>query len=117
MVHRRYGDVDGWSSRCYLEHHRYGRYFPFSLFSPLANIIVQSKWVAVWLNKGVHDNVPVIPPSVHGNASQSYSVAISAPVDLEHSILGYGLGWFRNSYLGHDVTKFHFFLLPMNDNW
>jgi hypothetical protein len=68
--------------------------------------IVQSKWVALWLNKGVHDNIPVIPSSVYGNASQSYSVSVSVPADSEHSIQGYGLGWFRNSYLGHDVTNF-----------
>jgi len=68
--------------------------------------IVQSKWVALWLNKGMHDNIPVIPSSVYGNASQSYTVSISAPADSEHSIQGYGMGWFRNSYLGHDVTNF-----------
>jgi hypothetical protein len=63
-----------------------------------------SKWVALWLNKGVHNNVTVIPLSVHGNASQSYSVSISASTDPELSIQGYGMGWFRNSYLGHDIV-------------
>ncbi|KAG1735692.1 beta-lactamase/transpeptidase-like protein [Suillus paluster] len=71
----------------------------------ISNAIDMSKWVAVWLNKGVHDNVTVIPLSVHGNASQSYSVSINAPDDSEHSIQGYGMGWFRNSYLGHDRIR------------
>ncbi|KAG1720360.1 uncharacterized protein EDB91DRAFT_1281425 [Suillus paluster] len=69
----------------------------------ISNAIDMSK-CGVAVNKGVHDNVTVIPLSVHGNASQSYSVSINAPDDSEHSIQGYGMGWFRNSYLGHDVV-------------
>ncbi|KAG1754554.1 beta-lactamase/transpeptidase-like protein [Suillus lakei] len=70
----------------------------------ISSAVDMSKWVALWLHKGVHNNVTVIPLSVHGNASQSYSVSISAPADPEHSIQGYGMGWFRNSYLGHDIV-------------
>ncbi|KAG1735388.1 hypothetical protein EDB19DRAFT_1101121, partial [Suillus lakei] len=69
------------------------------------------KWVALWLNKGVHNNITVILLSVHGNALQSYSVSISTPADPEHSIQGYGMGWFRNSYLGHDIV-YHTGLIP-----
>jgi hypothetical protein len=76
-----------------------------SIYQLKTIVIIQSKWVALWLNKGVHNNVTVIPLSVYGNASQSYSVSISASPDPELSIQGYGMGWFRNSYLGHDVTK------------
>ncbi|KAG2128999.1 beta-lactamase/transpeptidase-like protein [Suillus clintonianus] len=70
----------------------------------ISSAVDMSKWVALWLNKGVHNNVTVIPLSVYGNASQSYSVSISAPDDSEHSIQGYGMGWFRYSYLGHDLV-------------
>ncbi|OAX32863.1 beta-lactamase/transpeptidase-like protein [Rhizopogon vinicolor AM-OR11-026] len=70
----------------------------------ISSAVDMSKWVALWLNKGVYDNVTVIPSSVYGNASQSYAVSISTPVDSEHSIQGYGLGWFQNSYLGHNVV-------------
>jgi hypothetical protein len=70
----------------------------------ISSAVDMSKWVALWLNKGVHNNVTVIPLSVHGNASQSYSVSISASTDPELSIQGYGMGWFRNSYLGHDIV-------------
>lgn len=70
----------------------------------ISNAVDMSKWVGVWLNKGVQANVTVIPLSVYGNASQSYSVSVSSPADSEHSIQGYGMGWFRNSYLGHDVV-------------
>lgn len=78
-----------------------------SIYQLKTIVVIQSKWVALWLNKGVHNNVTVIPLSVYGNASQSYSVSISASPDPELSIQGYGMGWFRNSYLGHDVTKVH----------
>ncbi|KAG1768064.1 beta-lactamase transpeptidase-like protein [Suillus placidus] len=70
----------------------------------ISSAVDMSKWVALWLNKGVHNNVTVIPLSVYGNASQSYSVSISASADPELSIQGYGMGWFRNSYLGHDIV-------------
>ncbi|KAG2141556.1 beta-lactamase/transpeptidase-like protein [Suillus cothurnatus] len=70
----------------------------------ISSAVDMSKWVALWLNKGVHNNVTIIPLSVHGNASQSYSVSISASTDPELSIQGYGMGWFRNSYLGHDIV-------------
>ncbi|KAG1877404.1 beta-lactamase/transpeptidase-like protein [Suillus subluteus] len=68
----------------------------------ISSAVDMSKWVALWLNKGVHNNVTVIPLSVYGNASQSYSVYIGASADPEVSIVEYGMGWFRNSYLGHD---------------
>ncbi|KAG2141566.1 beta-lactamase/transpeptidase-like protein [Suillus cothurnatus] len=70
----------------------------------ISSAVDMSKWVAMWLNKGVHNNVTVIPLSVHGNASQSYSIATSASTDPELSIAGYGMGWGRRSYLGHDTV-------------
>lgn len=78
-------------------------------------VVIQSKWVALWLNKGVHNNVAVIPLSVYGNASQSYSLSISVSDDPELSVEGYGMGWFRHSYLGHDVTNVHPLLCIMTD--
>ncbi|KAG2030659.1 beta-lactamase/transpeptidase-like protein, partial [Suillus americanus] len=77
----------------------------------ISSAVDMSKWVALWLNKGVHNNVTVIPLSVYGNASQSYSISIGASADPELSIQGYGMGWFRNSYLGHDIV-YHTGSLP-----
>jgi len=57
----------------------------------------------MWIGEGVHDNQIVIPPSVYRNLTYSYSVFIDHPTDPEHSIAGYGMGWFRSSYRGHDV--------------
>jgi CubicO group peptidase (beta-lactamase class C family) len=70
----------------------------------ISSAVDMSKWVALWLNQGVHNNVTVIPLSVHRNASQSYSISMSASTNPELSIGGYGMGWFRNSYLGHDFV-------------
>ncbi|KAJ8593158.1 beta-lactamase/transpeptidase-like protein [Rhizopogon salebrosus TDB-379] len=69
----------------------------------ISSAVDMSKWIALWLHKGVHNNVSVIPSSVYGNASQSYAVAAGAPVDPERSIRGYALGWNQQSYLGHNV--------------
>ncbi|KAG2362374.1 beta-lactamase/transpeptidase-like protein [Suillus spraguei] len=52
----------------------------------ISSAVDMSKWVTLWLNKG------------------SYSVSIGASADPEVSIQGYGMGWFRNSYLGHDIV-------------
>ncbi|KAG1877405.1 beta-lactamase/transpeptidase-like protein [Suillus subluteus] len=59
----------------------------------ISSAVDMSKWVALWLNKGVHNNATVIPLSVYGNASQSYSIIIGASFDPELSIVGYGMGW------------------------
>ncbi|KAF9218891.1 hypothetical protein BS17DRAFT_790463, partial [Gyrodon lividus] len=63
-----------------------------------------SKWISTWLNEGVHGDEPIIPPSVYQNVSYSYSVSTDHPTHSEHSITGYGMGWFRSSYRGHDVV-------------
>lgn len=65
--------------------------------------MLQVKWISMWIGKGVHDNQMVIPPSVYQNATYSYSVAADHPIYPEHSIVGYGMGWGRSSYRGHDV--------------
>lgn len=65
--------------------------------------VLQAKWISTWVGEGVHDNQTVISPAVYQNVSYSYSVSTDHPVDPEHSIVGYGMGWFRSSYRGHDV--------------
>ncbi|KAG2063760.1 beta-lactamase transpeptidase-like protein [Suillus decipiens] len=70
----------------------------------ISNAVDMSKWVALWLNKGVHNNVTFIPLSVYGNTSQSYSICTGTSPDPDFLIQGYGMGWFRSSYLGHDMV-------------
>ncbi|KIJ64017.1 hypothetical protein HYDPIDRAFT_91246 [Hydnomerulius pinastri MD-312] len=70
----------------------------------ISSAVDMSKWVSTWVNKGVHGDKTVIPLSVYQNASYSYSVSTDHPADPSHSVVGYGMGWFRHSYRGHDVV-------------
>ncbi|KIJ11027.1 hypothetical protein PAXINDRAFT_177403 [Paxillus involutus ATCC 200175] len=70
----------------------------------ISTAIDMSKWISTWLNEGVQGDKTVIPPYVYRNVSYSYSVSTDHPTDSEHSITGYGMGWFRSSYRGHDVV-------------
>ena len=64
---------------------------------------VQAKWILAWINEGVHDDQTVFPASVYRNVSYSYSIADDHLNTLGHSVGGYGMGWLRSSYRGHDV--------------
>ncbi|KAF9232372.1 beta-lactamase/transpeptidase-like protein [Melanogaster broomeanus] len=64
----------------------------------ISSAVDMSKWVAMWLNEGVHGDKALIPPSVYQE--------LVIRRDSEHSIVGYGMGWFRSSYRGHDVKAF-----------
>ncbi|KAH7914454.1 beta-lactamase/transpeptidase-like protein [Hygrophoropsis aurantiaca] len=70
----------------------------------ISSAVDMSRWVSLWLNEGVHKNETVLPKSVYQTASAAYSVSAGTPADSGHSIGGYGMGWFRSSYLGHDVV-------------
>ncbi|KAF8557186.1 beta-lactamase/transpeptidase-like protein [Imleria badia] len=70
----------------------------------ISNAVDMAKWISTWINEGVHDNRTVIPTSVYQNVSYSYAVSTDHPTDPEYSIVGYGMGWFRSSYRGHEVV-------------
>ncbi|KAG8221711.1 beta-lactamase/transpeptidase-like protein [Butyriboletus roseoflavus] len=70
----------------------------------ISSAVDMAKWISTWMNEGVRDNQTVIPPYVFQNVSYSYSVSADHPADPEHSIVGYGTGWFRSSYRGHEVV-------------
>ena len=67
----------------------------------------QAKWILTWINEGVHGNRTVFPASVYRNVSYSCSVAFDHPNAPGQSIGGYGMGWLRDSYRGHDVRDEH----------
>ena len=58
----------------------------------------------MWINRGVHDDQILIPEFIYQNVSYSYSVATDHLANPQYSIVGYGMGWFRTSYRGHDVS-------------
>lgn len=56
------------------------------------------------MNEGVDPitNKTILPKSTYEAVTSAYAISAPAPFP-ELSILGYGLGWFRESYLGHEV--------------
>ncbi len=67
----------------------------------------QGKWAATILNGGVDPvtNKTIIPPSAFAETTTARVIqAGNVTEDKSVSIIGYGLGWQRNSFMGHDVS-------------
>jgi len=77
----------------------------------ITNAIDMSKWIQLWLNEGVRANETILPPSTYEKATTAYSIVKGVPADAHHSLIGYGMGWNRLSYLGHDML-FHGGAIP-----
>jgi hypothetical protein len=58
------------------------------------------------LNGGVDpiSNVTIIPPAEFEIITEAHSI-VSPNTDAQDSTYVYGLGWDRESYLGHDVSE------------
>ncbi|TBU44391.1 beta-lactamase/transpeptidase-like protein [Dichomitus squalens] len=71
-----------------------------------------TKWLAVLLNKGVDPltTATIIPASVLEAMTTTRAVVSGIP-EGPLSIIGYGMGWFRMAYKGHDVV-WHFGAIP-----
>ena len=75
--------------------------------SHLLTNTVQSKWAATILNGGVDPatNNTIIPSSAFAETTTARMIqAGNVTKDKGVSIIGYGLGWQRNSFMGHDVS-------------
>ena len=72
-----------------------------------AHTRTQTKWLAMLLNKGVdpHTNRTVVPRLTFDEMTTAHSLMFGQPVDSSQSIMGYGMGWSRVSYAGHDVRR------------
>jgi hypothetical protein len=61
------------------------------------------------LNSGINPdtNVTIIPSAAYGNITSVHSIVVPNTIGLPEgsSIVGYGLGWGRFSYFGHDVSE------------
>nr|VWP00380.1 Enterotoxin-like protein [Ganoderma boninense] len=70
------------------------------------------KWLALLLNEGVDPltNARIIPVSVFQEMTTARAIVSGVAAD-PLSIMGYGMGWFRMSYRGHDVV-WHFGAIP-----
>ncbi|KAI0261080.1 beta-lactamase/transpeptidase-like protein [Gloeopeniophorella convolvens] len=73
----------------------------------ISNVEELSAWVKVHLNGGVdpRTNTTVVPPSALEAATSAHSIADSTPQSSVYSIRGYGMGWARFSYAGHDFIQ------------
>jgi len=76
----------------------------------------KSSWVKLLLNDGVDPvtNATVISRGTLEEVVSAHSIVDGNPRNRpERSIIGYGLGWTRFSYIGHDVrTSARFSLAP-----
>ncbi|RPD57950.1 beta-lactamase/transpeptidase-like protein [Lentinus tigrinus ALCF2SS1-6] len=78
----------------------------------ISNADDMTKWLAVLLNEGVDPstNTTIIPLAAFAEMTAARTIVSGVPAgDL--SIMGYGMGWFRMSYRGHDVV-WHFGAIP-----
>jgi len=74
----------------------------------ISNVVDLSRWLKVLLNKGVDpaSNKTIIPRSVYDMVTTSHTLMEgnpSASQAQQFSIVGYGMGWTRTSFKGHDV--------------
>ena len=63
----------------------------------------------MFLNDGIDpvSNKTILPRSVIEETTEAYSIALGSPMDATSSIAGYGMGWVRSSYKGHDVSHLY----------
>ncbi|KAI0341218.1 beta-lactamase/transpeptidase-like protein [Trametopsis cervina] len=71
----------------------------------LSSAVDMNKWLAMLLNGGINPrtNKTVIPKAALDAATVAHSVMFNRAPLPELSIVGYGMGWTRQSYRGHEV--------------
>ena len=74
--------------------------------------LLQSAWVRTILNGGVdpNTNTTIIPPAQFDVITSAHSI-VTSNVSADESTLVYGLGWFRETFVGHDVSESRVFVL------
>lgn len=65
------------------------------------------KWLAVLLNQGVHPktNETIIPRSAFEEVTTAHVITDGKGPLADLSIAGYGMGWWRQSYRGHEFLQ------------
>ena len=63
----------------------------------------------MWLNTGINPstNETIVPDYADLTTARAIIYGNTSELGVDTSITGYGLGWIRGSYLGHDVRSFH----------
>ncbi|KAL5529636.1 hypothetical protein ACEPAG_5621 [Sanghuangporus baumii] len=72
----------------------------------ISSVVDISKWLGALLKAASSENSEsIIPKSVYEAVTTSGVIELGQPSDPEFSVAGYGMGWFRFSYQGHDVIS------------
>ncbi|TCD62785.1 hypothetical protein EIP91_006403 [Steccherinum ochraceum] len=73
----------------------------------ISNAVDMTKWVKILLNEGVDPdtNTTVIPMSAFEAVTTPHAIMEGRPSTPDASIVGYGMGWGRGSYKGHELIS------------
>ncbi|TFK79087.1 beta-lactamase/transpeptidase-like protein [Polyporus arcularius HHB13444] len=74
----------------------------------LSSATDMTKWLAMLVHGGVnpYTNTTVVPPSVFDEITTAHSIVVHRPLEPSTSLLtGYGMGWRRTSFQGHDLIS------------
>jgi len=73
----------------------------------ISNVVDLSRWLKMLLNKGVDpvSNTTVVPRAVFDMVTTAHTIVSGDPTTPEQSISGYGMGWVRLSYKGHEIIQ------------
>ncbi|TFY56936.1 hypothetical protein EVJ58_g7336 [Rhodofomes roseus] len=95
---------------------KFGRLIPFWFDNEVVELMAgaggiissaeeMTKWLTVLLNRGVDpaSNRTIIPRSAFEEITTAHAIIAGRPMTPEMSVMGYGLGWQRLSYQGHDM--------------
>ena len=63
------------------------------------------KWVRMLVNKGIDpiNNNTIIPRSVYDEVTAAHTITAGRAPEPYFAVEGYGMGWWRRSYQGHEV--------------
>lgn len=81
-------------------------------------IICQAKWLKLLLNSGTHvdSNSTIISRTTFDAMTTAYRIVNGKTAEgSTSSIVGYGMGWFRQSYSGREVSHDVGFPISLND--
>lgn len=73
----------------------------------ISSVTDMAKWIAMLLNHGLNPNTSdiVVPRDVLEEVTIAHCITDATGPDEHTSIRGFGMGWVRYSYLGHEVVS------------
>ncbi|KAI0753784.1 beta-lactamase/transpeptidase-like protein [Fomes fomentarius] len=73
----------------------------------ISNVVDMAKWAATVLNRGVDPvtNNTIIPKFAFDAVTTPRVIESDVPKEANTSIVGYGMGWERKYFLGHDMLS------------